>query len=467
MVKSKLSEFSVVFIAIIVVFLSSLLVALLPYKYILLCLSGLLCFFLLLKSELHGILVLTWFLPLHGALLKIFGIDLESRYSIMGAVKDVLIFGVAISWLIHTLFYKRKFIIYKPLVWLSFFVIYIWIGTLIAAVKGEIGWLGVVDLRVHWEFMILAFVTSTISHMDWCKRIFYMIISGGVFSAFVGFLSKWIEGSLFDLSSRSMGILGGMISVNGYGVFFAIIILALLSLLLWNDKLGGRAWIFSVITLAFMMLSLLLTYSRGAWLSGLIGISVIIWLVTNGRVRGNRILMLFVVLVFAVLLIANVAHVQYRVLQTIPGWVTYDPTQTLEGRLRQWELEIASLQMSQLILGSGLGSTESYLSRHRTLHNYYLLLLKETGLVGLGLYVGTIVSSLVGAWLQFRSSDSFAKVISAATIATLIAVTVGGFFDYVNTGIPVSPTLWILVGMSTAIRKTGVKNATKVHQGRN
>jgi len=466
MIKSRWSEFKVVFISIIVVFFSSLLTALLPYKYILLGIFGLLCFFLLLKSELYGILVLTWLLPLHGALLKIFGIDFEDQYSIIGAVKDVLTLGVVISWFMHTLLHKRIFI-YTPLVWLTFFVIYIWIGTLVTVIEGPKGWLAAVDLRSHWEFIILAFVTSTISHMDWCKRIFYMIISGGVVSAFVGLISKWIEGSLFDLSSRSMGILGGMISVNGYGVFFAIIILALLSLLLWDYNLRGRARIFSIITLAIMMLSLLLTYSRGAWLSGLIGISVIIWLVTNSRVPRTRILILFVALVFAVFLITKVPYVQYRILQIIPGWVTDDPTQTLEGRFSQWRLELASLQVPQLLFGSGLGSTGSYLSRHITLHNYYLLLLKETGLVGLGLYVGTIVSSLISAWWQFRSSDSFAKVVSAAVIVTLVAMAVGGLFDYVNTGIPVSPTVWILVGMSIAIRKIGNKNATKVHQGRN
>jgi O-antigen ligase len=339
-------------------------------------------------------------------------------------------------------------------VWLIFYIIYIWIGTLITVSNEQKGWLAAADLRVHWEFTMLAFVTSTISRMDWCKRIFYMLISGGVVSALVGLISKWAEGSLFDLSFRSMGILGGMISVNGYGLFFAIIILALLSLLLWDYKLGSQPRKLSIITLAIMMLSLLITYSRGAWLSGLIGISVIIWLITKSQVLRTRILTLFIVLLFAVFLIAEVPYVQYRILQIIPGWVTDDPTQTLEGRLSQWRLELASLQVPQLLLGSGLGSSGSYLSRHLTLHNYYLLLLKETGLVGLGLYVGTIVSSLIGIWRRFRSSDSFAKVISATALATLITVTVGGFFDYVNTSIPVAPTMWILVGMSVAAGKT-------------
>lgn len=191
-------------------------------------------------------------------------------------------------------------------------------------------------------------------------------------------LDRW-----FRKCSRARGFYSIYMTLAGV---LTLVLLAFLPHLLARNSKGDRwklpAWV-------LMLVALVLTYTRGAWLGLLAGMAGLVPLVRQRRalaVIGSFTLLLFVALVVA---------------SAIFGKQLWDPRKladpaTVRERLYMWRAGISMLERNP-ITGIGVGQVKTLYPRHALpqaqkrstshLHNSPLQVLVERGLLGLGCWL--------------------------------------------------------------------------------
>ena len=188
----------------------------------------------------------------------------------------------------------------------------------------------------------------------------------------------------------------------------------------------GGVRLAAIAYLAVVLVELILTETRGAWLCAALGVLIVCVLLDR------RIAALAVVVLIGVVLL--VPSVNSRIADLVPDPDAPRTESSLAWRFGQWEGLIPSVQASP-VLGGGPG--EAYRSTGKEAHNDYLKALIDTGLIGLGVYLWFIAAMLATAWRAYarvgssrRRADKdpllVAVVAAAAAYAVAIAVASSG-----------------------------------------
>jgi putative inorganic carbon (HCO3(-)) transporter len=221
----------------------------------------------------------------------------------------------------------------------------------------------------------------------------------------------------------------------------------------------------SVLTAA-LLLALLLTQSRSAWLGVAAGVAVLLWLLGRwGRMAlGLGVVALVVMLALGVpeRLLSNGGSS----LVTVTDQAAFNPN--LADRTEIWSRAIYGLQDFPFT-GMGLGTFRYVLPVLYPLfsvspdvdlghaHNEWLQAGVDLGLVGLIAFLALQGLSLLLAYRAFRMAwPVMVRWLMAGVLAGLVAHSIFGLMDAVALGAKPSVLVWILMGLSAAVWRLGM-----------
>ena len=277
------------------------------------------------------------------------------------------------------------------------------------------------------------------------RRRVQTLISVFLFSAvvpvLVGFYQKAIGEGLFSFPAYSR-IYGTFFHPHAYGLYLIFLVVLTYVMLHIKQRFLNRSGL--LVLLLCCSLSLLWTYSRGAWIAVLVAAGLIA-LITRWRSS------------FAALGIVGLLAV---LLPQIPQRFE-DVTAPMSQGSFQWRVDLwkkmVSLIGSHSVLGYGLGSFYFY-SEGWAAHNDYLRLVFETGILGLVLYLLSFFSIGFFALRQARrATDPLSRVLSIGLVAILSGFLVASAGENVVMMPVLQWYLWALAGLVVSLGTGGGK----------
>ncbi|MCC6444212.1 MAG: glycosyltransferase [Armatimonadetes bacterium] len=196
----------------------------------------------------------------------------------------------------------------------------------------------------------------------------------------------------------------------------------------------------SLFSLGVGLIALHHTYTRGAWLGGLIGLALL--LASWGR-RG--------VIIGIVGCLLLIFFIPKDVLLRIES--TSKESSTTK-RTHYWKTAVA-VSEKYPVFGAGWGAG-FYLSGGKLVrvsglpwwHNDHLMILTQIGLVGLAAWLYFWFNLMHGAYrYRKRIKDPFLKAVLTGCLASVLATLVHATFDHIAWRAGAAPHLWFLVGM--------------------
>ncbi|MFB3904127.1 MAG: O-antigen ligase family protein [Acidobacteriota bacterium] len=181
-------------------------------------------------------------------------------------------------------------------------------------------------------------------------------------------------------------------------------------------------------------LLVLMTWSRGNWLGLMAGFWVL--MILGRRLMGRAQRLAVAGLTLVILPLAAVGVLQLRSTQVMDERV--GNVENILGRLATWKA-VAQQGLQSPILGIGLNDTRDVLAEisgdvetktvYGTVHNSFLTLFTELGLVGLLCYLAILLSLVrSGFWLYRNGKGPRERWRGVTTIAILFAYQLPGFF---------------------------------------
>jgi tetratricopeptide (TPR) repeat protein len=280
---------------------------------------------------------------------------------------------------------------------------------------------------------------------------------------------KWVQvRPRIDLATIDHNQAGGLIAM---GLPFPIAMMA-------------RAWkenrrVLAVVAFGIGMLLvvfLLMTGSRGAWLASIVGFGV--WFLWEGAgwiarsLQASRSKVFFLFLFIGIGIPALILSLQYN--EELSALIERFPGGDTSGSRLPLFIDTLHLIDDFSILGGGLGSFPGLYSQYIKLlpfyylgysHNLYLDVTLEQGIFGLF----SIVIILFGsAWLiinNLRDSQAWdgSYLLSWAVLVSLIIVILHGFVDDPLYGEKGTPYIFLLCGLSIALTQSSqVRGANKI-----
>jgi hypothetical protein len=190
---------------------------------------------------------------------------------------------------------------------------------------------------------------------------------------------------------------------------------------------------------AFLVLGIILTGSRG----GLVALAALVWAATAGRFRGR--------ISLALNLIGLAALATLAVLSTRLGQLDASAA----GRVEAWSAGLQMLKASP-VWGVGFGM---FADQHgRVAHNSFVHTFAELGVVGYFLWLGTLVVTFQGLARLRRAGDDPEGGVELSSLASATRLALVGFLVasiFLSRGY--SPTLFIVLGISTALIGAGLR----------
>ena len=270
---------------------------------------------------------------------------------------------------------------------------------------------------------------------------------------------EWVDNSAFPLLRRRM--YSTLYNPNLLSAYLLMVMSVAGALVIrWWGRWKQAAPF--VLLLAALTLCLVLTYSRGAWISAC---ALIFFF---GLVWDKRLWLSF--LVIPLVLAFHHGGVTRRLLSIF----TQSAADTsVSMRMDMW---LAALQMTadHPLLGIGWGAFKYVYPVYNELiqeagitifhaHNMYLNIMAETGILGFTayfwLYFGIVWYAI--RFLHRYAGTPFDRALVMAVAGAMLAVAVSGFSDYDLFSTQISLTLWLFAGLLTNTYEEYRKNQKK------
>lgn len=257
----------------------------------------------------------------------------------------------------------------------------------------------------------------------------YVVVAWGIaFATAVAFIAAlWVVLPKVFLIGPDFRAVGMLVNPNAFGFAAAIAIILQLS---GRVPLPESRWL-RVAGLASLLVAFILTGSRSAWVAFTVAIAIMT-IVTHWEWRKVKLAVPLAAAVLAVLV--SLLPAQTVVLEGDQpnrvyfgrGVVVTANHVSVSHRMEQFDGSIA-LWISAPLTGVGLGV---YIQREielakglpQQIHNTYLWLLAETGLVGFSLITGFFITLLVGSWRGRRHDDCLLVAIPILCLFGLFAM---------------------------------------------
>jgi putative inorganic carbon (HCO3(-)) transporter len=286
--------------------------------------------------------------------------------------------------------------------------------------------------RLVWSVMVSALLVTFYG--------FYQYVHGVDISTF-----QWVDGEQFpDLKVRVFSTLENPNLLAGF-------LVAVMSLIVgqgvYTERIKNKLLLLGV----FIVLGtcLILTYSRGAWLS------IVIVAVICGRFYNRKILWLLLLIPLVVFFCQDA--VMGRIMSI------FNPTDTSSTlRIALWESTVAMITDNPL-LGIGWGAywmvypeydffLNNPAARIVHAHNMYLHIAAEIGVPGLVAFLAIIYGHTKKAVdVLNQTSNRWVAGLMLGIVAAVLGLAINGFTDYIMFNVQMSMLFWLLNAIIIAI----------------
>lgn len=357
-------------------------------------------------------------------------------------INDLLFIAIIAGWFLHIRDKQGKVLTYSPLNRYIFILI---IFSFLSYVVGTVYWgqgnpFDFINYRfIHWKnFVMLPILYLMAVNLVKTKKeislvIFIMVII--LFLADMHFYAD-MEGrnlSMYRKDLRQGGIFPDL-GANELAAFHAHFIFIPLALLFYEKRKFFKIMYLSVFL--FTLYPILFLFSRGAYFATFTGLLFL-------GIKKSKVLVVCLVL----LMVSWVTILPSAVVERI------NMTETETGldhssskRLEYWQLGIAQFMRNPVI---GVGFDTSQFFRGGDLHNEYVEILAEQGIIGLWVFLSLLFLSFSnGLWLHKNARDDFSKGLGLAVCAVVIACLVTNFFGDRWTYMELSAFLFVLMAIT-------------------
>src|SRR5574341_762939 len=195
-----------------------------------------------------------------------------------------------------------------------------------------------------------------------------------------------------------------------------------------------------------------LTFSRGGMLGIIVSSIVCGAMLVRRGVISRRVVALAVVLAIAVTPLVALKVQRFFVTRQ----------EYVEGHLVHWQVGAGMAAINPLI-GTGLNTNTAVRYKSNTnwqehigdflpIHNHYLVILIEVGVLGALLYFGFFALAGLEAWRLSRSSDPSRAMLAVAVLGSYVAVAINVTVDMIHLD-ALQTLVWFFAGLAAALKR--------------
>jgi len=385
----------------------------------------------------------------------------EAGFQLPLDIGQIALMAVVAFWLIQRIVDKQAL---PRLVWSPIYIpllVFIVITGLTAFNALSIGaWM---SEWLKWvQMLVIVAVALSLARDGRWKWLLFLLILSGLANALVG-LYEFLGGSgalHLLINNRFFRAFGTFGQPNPFGGFMGLLApIALMAVLAYAIRFWRKpSWqalgivIFYAIAAGFIVLGIVISWSRGSWL-GFVASLIVVALALPRKFWHGLALMACLGGLIGALWIAGLlpASVIARISSSTEEFFTFDDVRGVDitpenyavvERLSHWQ---AALNMAREHpwLGVGFGNYEAAYPAYRLInwheplghaHNYYLNILAESGIIGL-LGYGKVWVVIIGLnWRTRQHPDTLCRLIAVGLLGTWTYLSVHSLFDnlYVN-----------------------------------
>ena len=355
--------------------------------------------------------------------------------------------------------YKNKSIIYEtkiPLVKSIIILLAVYIA--LSFTGGLIG-VGIQETIRLLSFVVLYFVGWIyVTKQNKFFDIIRVIVYGSIIPLLVAY-TEYFSGSGLYTNPGFENRIAGTFGHPNVLAYYSVIILALIGTVLINKdhnifKIERN--IFQLIGLLYIIV-LVITFTRGAWL-GLI-LFIILMSLAQYPIRtlkiGSLLMSSGIILIFSYNFLASPDMLDLPGLDKIPiinrvaGLFNADPSDSVIWRLNMWD-DAYNKALESPIIGFGTGSSETIIEQTRgtyrgsvEVHNDYIKIFLEQGVIGLTIYMILILNVLFNLYYRYIKGKNI-YILTIAVLMTIIYTV--SFWDNLLRGTVLMWILFLLLG---------------------
>lgn len=303
----------------------------------------------------------------------------------------------------------------------------------------------------------IMYITLPITIFGWAdsesrrKLISYSIIGAGSLVSLISifyFFVNYYQTMVFEPTSVPLS------RTNDLGAYLLLIFPLSFSNFLYEDKRYIDKFVYAFASL-ISFITIILTFSRGIWLSTLLAIIMI--LIFGFKILKKNIIYLGTIGVLALIPVVMKWDAIVNRILSLQN-IFNNAENSIEWR-KSLIKGCLNIFLDNPIIGTGLNTFSQVFSLYQEKagyfsinpHNYYLQLLAETGMIGFSTFIILVISILYMSFKAFRNSESIFKGISlglfVSIISSLLHISVD--IEWSVASIPI--LFWIEVGCLISI----------------
>jgi len=435
--------------AIPALFLAGLLglaIALLPLSWSTLLILGSIVFVGTLVRPQVGVLLLVPAIP--------FGSLRQVTVGVMNlGLPEILLLLVLAAWLARLVAFRSVRVCVPPLA----APLTILFGALCLSLLGTTSLQHSIKEILKWvELLALYVLVANEIHGRWKKALVFVILGTGAVVALQGiyqFLFR-VGPDAFMLFGRFMRSHGTFEQPNPYGGYLGLALpvsvgLVAAGVLRVRGRLRWEWVIWAAGCGALMLVALVMSWSRGAWLG--FGAALVVMAVAVVVQSGRAVVLAAVLggLLAYVLVTGGLARLPVSIVQRFSDFLPYlgvidvrgvevtDANFAVLERMAHWQSAL-DMWTDRPWLGVGIGNYEPVYARYALplwsaplghAHNYYLNIAAEAGALGLVAYLLLWGAALVGVWRSLRRTSGWLWGVSLGVLGMLVHLSVHSLFD--------------------------------------
>jgi len=306
-------------------------------------------------------------------------------------------------------------------------------------------------IRLVSIFVVYILISNLFETEEKINKLFHAVLISVIVPSAVGFYQFFTDTGNQTVYGFNR-IFATFVHPNPYA-FYLMMLLPIGIVLLLKDGFSSRRIGLGILC-ATMGISLILTYTRAAW------IAILLVILLLGIFRYRKLLLISVPLFF--LLIKFNPVLMRRFADVFEFSSFYDPQNSFLWRIKLWG-EAIPLIFSTPILGHGLSSFGSYFRGDA--HNDYIRVAFETGFIGLGAYLWILLSLLRRAiYMYKRIGIEYFKSLTLGFISIFMAYIVIMLSDNLMRSLVVQWYFWIFAGITCSLDKVDTKRAQRAYR---
>jgi len=411
----------------------------------------------------YFLLALVLVMPLHAFLAISLG-QITGHQAILQAWKEIgLVLAVVAAW--GVFFTNKKIkerVASQPAVWTA--KIFIVVALIVTIIAGSVGIIDVfLGIKTTLSFLVLfvAIQATEFTSMRWNTLIKTLLLVSSAIGLFTiaqvyllpaDFLIRFGYGArtvlpfhLVDPAVASIRVIGTFSGPNQMGSFMIIPFIVSLWLIL------QKKWL-AIVPLLLTGFALLHSYSRSAWIGAIIASFVVFFIKLKSWWKLTLIAPLAAIALIAAMLSGPVkAMTTDLTFYVFHGQFIDGHTNGSDSyRLKNAEAGITKIQHKPLGYGLGAaGPASKNTAAPIITENSYLQIGIETGIIGLLLFIATVILTILALWKQRLAVDE-----ATALLAALIGLSATNMFLHTWADSATALVLWGLMGyILTAPRK--------------